>query len=1479
MQDPGEGPSSSAYPDFAATESNPNIVEASMEDFGEDPSSSAYPTVNAADSNPPFVFNQTIAPSGYVTPPNKSTTPPASEHGQESDTTEEEEPFEDVNLIRMIRGETDPKKFVPPVFGKDVSYPFLTPVRTNVPFPEGWTEAQKAAAKSPNSPYYTMAQPSRQFPLGWNLAQIAAANSPTSPFYIPPDTPITSTTAKPPVGATSNLPGLLSSGPFAQSEPGSSSQAPFAFVNPAILSQGISQSQNPAPTISNPTHRPISAESKIFDFSKIATPKASSLNVPQSAEKRTMEYFQNVLDKRHEERVEKSLDRNADRDEEESEQIWARPEDRPAALKPVSRLAKYSNADRAKMAENAARRHVGGPRPEDAPDCAFCLTSKRELRAEIEPRIRMEESAKLREEMEPAMRTHLEGIIEMERAQRIAILVSEVEDLKAQNEKLWCEKDQLEMDATRRDQEDHDRTASAMEKELEIRSDIDKIVQQLRDSETIDEKLHNMADLLSTQRAIANPNLKDEDIQKRAEQLLRNEVPMLEESYKFKLDQNVAKMNEEFEAKVEAKVAEMLNAMQTDSKSKDETMENQHQADLAEKAAEFEQQLAWKQHEFFNELAQKQQEFSNQLAQQQQDFSNQLAQKQQELDNLHAESQNRELDAMTDVPLLPSHEKMDAEFDGDMMDMKDHLEGQAEKEVRERLEPQIRAELEEHLRAEYDAQVQAQVEALLAQKSAESLAAANALFGKPTRDKLAKEKAQMQASFDAKTAEIRGQYDAQLAEQNKRINEEKLEVVQRYDAEKIELQQRLEAEKTRMQQEYDAKLDREILSVRKDYEEKSRAVEAPGSPRSTNSFTEVQERAQSPQPPKSPKSSKPSKSVVTDKEKSLAIQSRVAKPYVAPIDPLALDPVLSGFANLALTESSEPVAGPSKPIDTDSSKLVDTSSSDPEVTDLSKSVVTPESPIPAEPQTPSNPTDVQTSSESIDPLHAYKAKLDAEHEQKEAELNQKYEDKLSTLQKDYDEACSKSAKNAQDLRDKELSHSMHQFEQEHAKNVAELQQQYDAAIVNERAIIRTDLEEQFKSDWEVHDAQLRKSLEARYEKNLAEKLAQLQQRHDAEIKQQRTKAEESIRGEMKKLAEQKSSQKTGKTVGQDAKKANLTDGGQGAGTTSKTDGQDAELVKVTKQLTELQSKHKLLQAELEQERKALSALTEDHDDSVRKEKAATNFWEKSKGQIKTLETSLEKHKELAQKDRAQKWSKDQQISELQTKVDNLRRERQQAHEAARNADERVANMRDALRGSEASVKSLKEANEDLLQKNNQLSLELRAKEPEIDHETLELVIGEKAGAETDLHQFTAEKDTLESRDEVQRQELRQCHLQLASIKKELDDANSRAVVLDRDLQEARSKPDYSNELERLEREKAALEKADRGAGLWISKWLLWRLLIFFMGSGFLCLFVFLLCFFGLSAEREAQHWLGGVDLPRAALWSSVDFGVGKGGMF
>lgn len=155
-----------------------------MEDPGEGSSSSAYPDVTTPEPKPTILVSQ------------DETMPESAKVDDDSESDEDDLPWEDVNLMAIVRGEVDRDKLVPPKFGKDLSYPFVSPVRTNVPFPEGWTEAQKAAAISPNSPYYTMSQPTREFPPGWTRAQIAAANSPSSTFYIAPGQPISSTTPR-----------------------------------------------------------------------------------------------------------------------------------------------------------------------------------------------------------------------------------------------------------------------------------------------------------------------------------------------------------------------------------------------------------------------------------------------------------------------------------------------------------------------------------------------------------------------------------------------------------------------------------------------------------------------------------------------------------------------------------------------------------------------------------------------------------------------------------------------------------------------------------------------------------------------------------------------------------------------------------------------------------------------------------------------------------------------------------------------------------------------------------------------------------------------------------------------------------------------------------------------------------------------------------------------------------------------------------
>lgn len=464
------------------------------------------------------------------------------------------------------------------------------------------------------------------------------------------------------------------------------------------------------------------------------------------------------------------------------------------------------------------------------------------------------------------------------------------------------------------------------------------------------------------------------------------------------------------------------------------------------------------------------------------------------------------------------------------------------------------------------------------------------------------------------------------------------------------------------------------------------------------------------------------------------------------------------------------------------------------------------------------------------------------------DLQEKFTEERAVLQQNFDEAITV-----------ERAELKQQYDAEITTERAQLKQQYDAEIIEGRATVQAELQQQFEID-----------LESERVKQVDAIAADLQQQYNDQIDEERVKLKISIRAEVEESFQGESDNKIGKTVVQDAEKSDKTDG-QDIGATSKTDGQDAELEKVSKQLRDLQEKHKLVQAELEAERGSLAECCEEFKDLIKQEQVVAKSLESSESQVVKLETALQVTNESLQKTKAEIEEKNGDIKALRKENKKQLRRLDAAEEKEDAVREYVADLRLAGNEAKANADSLKEANDRLLKTNNDLASQLRAREPGSIQETLDLVVQEKAGLEADLQRSAAEKDLLESRDGSHRQEIRQCRAQLVAVQLDLDAANSRTVALTRDFEEVRqAQAGFLADILRLEEEKAALaeaRKTGKEGRLGVPRWLMWQLaLLAPVSSFFLCAFS-LFCFLGLAVEREAQQWLGGNDLPRAASFS------------
>ena len=696
----GEGSSSSAYPEVANTEDDKENIdegasydafpgvsatESDMENADEDASSDASTDI----ANDEFEYDDGVSRHYSLTDS------PKPDDGSDSEDSypwenvlykSDAEPAPDVNLasdpnlISLLLGETDQNKYVPPPFGQDHSYPFLPPVRTNKPFPLDWNDAQKAAAISPSSGYYEIRQPPREFPPDWTPAQIAAANSRTSPYYVAPGVPITSTTMRLPEVP---LPGLFShismppqpdqtspppedqasedtvvfaglpipSGlnPYnpGRSSSQSSTQNIPQFLNPALLTQNSSRfmdaaSSSSSPTPSSnpplstilepptPTSQSMSPNSMIRIHSPPLSPKSSSPGV-NLRPGQLMPVFDGILGER----------KNNENSETDNEPIWSSIQDRPAKLRPVSRIAKYGKVHLQQTADDPTR-PVGGPTLANDVPCTLCFRKRDDYRASLEPQIRVELEAKIRKEMEPGLRQQIEGVVDQEYRERITNLqttnmelMENIRKLQLANkqltdkyDKLWCEKDQLKMDCERLNQEkadqEQDDMAGEMQLSIEIRNDIDETANELRAANTIDEKVVQLAKLMMIHERGAIPYFTQADVDAR-EQQLRQENSTNEESLKSKHKEEIAKLTADFQAEV-SKVKSKTNGASMDG--------IQYQTKLAEQQRDFDRRLAENGQKYANALSENQQTYENALANKKQEFKqncqNQLVEKENE---------------------------------------------------------------------------------------------------------------------------------------------------------------------------------------------------------------------------------------------------------------------------------------------------------------------------------------------------------------------------------------------------------------------------------------------------------------------------------------------------------------------------------------------------------------------------------------------------------------------------------------------------------------------------------------------------------------------------------------------------------------------------------------------------------------------------------------------------------------------------------
>lgn len=692
MEDDGEGPDYSTHPAVAAMRSN-------IEDPDEDDSSDASTEIDDFD----FEYDSFVSQHHTLTDSAKSDD--GSDEEDEDSSLWEDVPGckRDVNIapdtkvITELAEHLSLQKPETPTFGGGRSHDFLAPARTGKAFPPDWNEAQKAVAISPSSGYYEIPQPPREFPADWTPAQIAAANSSTSPLHFAPGVPTTSTTLR---LSEKRIPGLLShlstppqasgaifcpqpdqtsssSGDQAQENaalhaglPQPSGRNPFnpgqhpspltqnipRSINPASITQDPSQSVDSAssssssliPLSSNPSQstipqRPtpasqaISAESMVYIHSKPSTSRSSSTSAKHQQEKTSKQYA-NTL-KRSKGKEYRETDK-ADEADDEQHRVPVPIQGRPVA-RPKSQLAKFGNMH---LQQNP-NRPVGGPNPANDVPCALCRRNTEALFEATRTQARMETEVAVRKHMEAGLRHQLEGLIDQQYREKIATLQAERDDLLEKYNKVWCEKDQLNSDCRRLEQEKADledkHTVDLMEYSIATKNDVRDALELLKSDPDFDVKVEQMAKLMLIRKKGELPSFTQKDLDNAAREALETQIPILEARLKSSHDEKIAQMTADFQAEISRLQAEGQTAPEITGAPMDE---NQYQAKLDEKQKEFDRKLAEQQQSYNNALAGNQQTLNNTLAGNQQAFENEVKKKNQELEEFYqaqmAEQQN-----------------------------------------------------------------------------------------------------------------------------------------------------------------------------------------------------------------------------------------------------------------------------------------------------------------------------------------------------------------------------------------------------------------------------------------------------------------------------------------------------------------------------------------------------------------------------------------------------------------------------------------------------------------------------------------------------------------------------------------------------------------------------------------------------------------------------------------------------------------------
>jgi hypothetical protein len=1471
MEDPVEGTSSDPSPNVTATPSNPTIVVSDDEPPYEPPDKFVSDENASYEPEENFYIPE-FEESIHVEPEEEEQHDEDEEEEEQDEDEEEEEQDEDEeeeeqdedeeeeeedeaeeyvgsegssalseesdaddpNLMGFLTGSFG--QLQPPQFGSDRSYPFISPVRTSAPFPENWTEAQKAAARSPNSPYNTIINSQRSFPLGWSAAQINAANSPTSPYYVPPGTPITSATPKlpepnifaplamPKSTIPPNIPGL-STQTSSSYPPLYAPEASF-YIDPALLQaspppnphtpQASSNDSSTAQISSKDTSTPRTTSKDSSNqasstqnpptsqvpFTGSSTSQVSSTKGSSSAPQQpitatpkpeggaTSRLFPDI-NKRPDEKPASSFD------DENRPHNWKRPEGRPAPLKPVSRLEKFGHLrQQANFGQTSAP--IGGPSPavtRPAIACVLCNKLTDQIRAELEPRIRVEESARIRSEIEPQLKEHLAGLIEVERGQQMADLVDEnselkeeKDNLKRQNLKLESEKEQLDLN----------HTAHLMEQSLEFHAEVDEIVKQLKEANTIDEKAELLAKLKVVQKLSKNPPLTQETLQQRAQQLADAQLGAIHEAtvqkHKQELENThqkyinritqiqqesndkLAQVQQESEAKLNSQIKQLqqdndqLRQMQQQSQNqhndpiqKDQQVEAKY-AELRQAEAQFNEQLRRAETDLEERLMVNEAQFHQQLLECREHYEKELEQKNEEL---------RQKDELL--------RQKDEQFTTQL----NIMIGELEEKIKAQLWEVFRVEMEEHHKGE-EARIRDEYEQRLAQREKEIRDECEKGLARPEKEI----RDEYEQGFARREKEIRDGYEQELARREKESRDGYEQELARREKESRD---GYEQELARREKESRDGYEQELAQREKKNQDESRAQ------REKETQDEYEQRL-----------AQQEKEIRDEFEQRLAQREKEIRDE--------FEQRLAQREKETRDEYEQRLAQGEKEIREELEQ---------------RTIAECEAQIRGQ----------------VEQRIRHEAE-EAARAQLQASYQQSMEDQPSEMRSQFEhqKLTDLSVQEVEEPCRTDISH----IQEKHQAEIVAMRQSHDAEL----ATVKADYEERLSAQKEA----LERSIAAEVKQTFSKKY------DEDRIKLVETVRAESRDGYANRLNAER--QQPGKTDGRDA---GLEKGG-------KTDGRDADPM-VLNGLRELEEKNKLLQSDLEAERGSIQRASEELALFAKKEREVATLLDSSESARLNLEAALQATNEILQKTKNEASVKDARIQSLENRVLLVLQDYNEACTEAEAANQAAARELHARKEAEATVKSLEEANEGLLQTNNELASKLRAREPGTIQETLDFVVQEKAGLEADWKKFAAEKERFEDRAGSQRQEIRQALAELATAKAKLAHASSAKETATRSLEALRqAQAGFLADILRLKREKAALAEAveaGKERHLGVPRWLLAVCFLLVSSASFFFCGLSVFCLLGLAVEREAQQWLGGNDLPRAAILPSGSWGVGE----